>query len=170
MGFGDWQNYTPYYNTIDNFMGNDRRLRLRNGKEITSLEKWYFYKEYIVCVVSQGYKDPKLRFLVINEVSSKIHEFETEKEWNTFLEDNRLVPLVWTRWHSGDWVAYDDLLFLTIFLFFISIPLGVLYVLMAIKAFRREDFDPRKPFTLITIAIPMLLFQMYLFDIFPQSI
>jgi len=166
VGMGDWQCITPGNNTIDNYSGDGISLFLSNGKNYKKLEKlqrWYFYKGYIVGIQANSY-------FIANEKTLRVDSFNSKKQWIEFRIQQKIDPKLWPRWYTTQWTYYEDLGFYLFTWFFISIPLALVFATLIFVAIRFEKLRIRRPATLLvyfTIAIALII---YLFERFPQSV
>jgi hypothetical protein len=165
VGLGDWQCKTPGGNTIDNYSGNGKTLFLSNtndSRKIQNLEKWYFYKGFVIGKQKNGY-------FIANEKTLKVDTFANEKAWQAVIEKYDINPL-WTRWYTTNWVFYEDITYYAVIFFPVTIIVALLFVLFLYRAIRYEKLNIRKPITLILLIAVSLVTITYLMERFPQSI
>jgi len=167
LGLADWRDTTPGGNTIDR--AGRTALWLTDGSEIEPLCCWYFYRNSII----GQYKDGEVSrgFFVVNEDELSVKSFESEEEWNAYLQLQNLVPKFWTRWYSYKWsTSFDDILMVLLFGFVYTIPLLILFAVIVFVAAVKEKFSLRKGNTRI-IVLSMTLYSVYvLLGKFPQSV
>ena len=166
IGLGDWQSITPGNNTIDNYSGDGITLFLSNGKEykkLEKLEKWYFFKGFVIGIRSGSY-------FIANEKTLQIDSFDNSKQWLDYRVQNKIVPKLWTRWYITKWDYYKDFGFYLLIWFFISGPLILLFFVFVYLSIRYEKVSPKKPFTLIVFLIIVVTTTTYVLELFPQSI
>jgi len=184
IGLADWQNETPYGNHIDNFNGSGYTLHLKVAYDkdmqlaynarpqnktymLESLKKWYFYNETIVGRLVT----PNKNYFVVNEISGNVMLFDTEKQWQDYLEKNDLIPILWRRWYDGSWIFFgDDFLFFMAIGFIVTVPLFIGYLRLLYNSIVREHFNLKKPLTQLVLLITIPIFIFWLFDLSPQSI
>ena len=102
VGLADWQCKTSYGNTFDNYSGGGITLFVHseNGvTEIKGLQKWYFYKGFII---GENNESNKLSYFFVNEKNKKVYNFENKQEAIKFKTNNKLIPFLWTRWFNDD--------------------------------------------------------------------
>ncbi len=189
--YGNWYAKTPFNNTLNNeydviFYSNDN-----SGKELKNLEKWYFYKSFIVGSYFIGekikyrFKDSQRRYFVINEKDDKIDVFGTENQWIKYRNDNNINPAFITNWHDSDWQFFSNetminfgiisiLLLILIsaisVLYFTIAGIFVLYKKLSNKIkFSEYSFLFKKPVISLCILGILVLIR-FLLDMFPQSI
>jgi len=168
FGLNDWCCTTPNGNTICSTPTNTLDL---GGQEISMLDKWYFYRN---CIIG-GYGGSAgggdyVGYFVADEVSYKIYKFDDKKDWENYIEKEKLKPSIWTRWYYRDWTFYDDGVFMfLLFGFFISFPLISLYIFLIYKAIVKEQFSLKKPYSRFVTLIAVLIFISWILDKFPQS-
>ncbi|WP_375562051.1 hypothetical protein ACE193_05755 [Bernardetia sp. OM2101] len=178
IGLADETYYTPYGNEIDNWTGNT--LRADGKEQLTGLDTWYFYKGFIIgkCSCSPSFND-RIRaeidlgnYFVFNETTYESHFFETELEWDIFLEQNNLKPIFWTRWHDGGDMGniLFFIAFLLIFYFFVSIPLLIWFFVSFYKSIKKEGFKFSNPYFISMICLSSVIFLMWILEQFPSSI
>ncbi len=161
---GDWSATTPNGNEINNFT--DHTLYLKNETQLNRLDTWYFYKDCIL-----GELKDNLGYFVVNEYTFKVDTFKTESDFQAFVTKNNLEPKIWKRYYKGNWIFFGDELLFCLFLgFYISIPLMLFYLFMLYKSIVIERFNFKKPYTLISFLILILIIICWLLERFPQSI
>ena len=162
IGLADWSRITPGHNEINNFYGGSA-IYFSKGTELDSLERWYFYKGHIVGeLTGKG-------FFVANELTSEVVRFSDKSSWKNYIESANLEPKVWTRWYDTDWNFFQALPYLLWLPFFGIIPLIWIYAIILIRAIKRERFNLKKPYTIMTISIPLLVVLLNVANNFPQS-
>ncbi|WP_338815447.1 hypothetical protein V9L05_22850 (plasmid) [Bernardetia sp. Wsw4-3y2] len=179
VGLADETYYTPYGNEIDNWTGNTLKV---NGKEqLTGLKEWHFYKGFIIgkcsCYPPFNNREKAERqqlgsYFVFNEKNNQSHFFETELEWDIFLEQNNLKPILWTRWHDGGDMGniLFFIAFLLIFYFFVSIPLLICFFIGFYKNVKKEGFKFSSPYFIGITCLLSLIFLTWILEQFPNSI
>jgi amino acid transporter len=161
FGLGDWSHETPGANLIMD-PGDGNYLRLKNGTEIHDLKLWYFYKDYIIATTYDDY-------IIVDERTGQVNRFATEYGWNDYIGQHNLKPFIWTRWYSENWVDYDILIIWLIFLFYISIPIIILFLWILYQSMRYEYFNIQKPYTKIVLIVVLTLGTVVILDFYPQS-
>jgi hypothetical protein len=164
IGLGDWARKTPNDNEINNFYGNGLTLRLKNGKQVQELSRWYFYKENIVGQLHDG------TYFVANENTGQVDSFQRIADFDHFIEAHKYEPTFWKRWHTADWAPLNDILFIALLAFPISIILVILFCIICYAAIIVEKLNYRRPFTLILISILLISLLNIALERFPQSI
>src|SRR4030095_14653700 len=139
-------------NTINNFAG--RSLYMRDGQQLDGLKRWYFYRGHIVGELEQGQG-----WFVVNEGTSEMIWQTDREKWQAIVEARGLVPGIWTRWWDSDPAMLTNglFLFLLVTAWFVAIPILLLVLLVLTRAWRRERFNWRKPYTLCAMAIGLLV-------------
>jgi hypothetical protein len=138
VGLGDWQYKTSYGNTFDNYSGDGITLfvHLENGvTEIKGLQKWYFYKGFIIGEHMD--ESSRLEYFFMNEINSKVIFFDTFEESEKFKEENGLKPFIWTRWNDEKSI---DSIFPFLINFFAFIFVFIYIIVFLIRFFKK----PRK--------------------------
>jgi len=171
-GLGDWRTQTPNGNSIESIL-NPFTLRLQNGKELYSIDKWYFYKNHIVGIIESNKvrtEKSQKTYFVVNEKSYAIEKFNKKSKWETHLTEHNLNPKLYTRWYSDNWDYISDLSLLLIFTWPLLIPI-LLFLLFLYQRFI-HDFGMTKISSLIRIFICPVIFisVFFLLGTFPQSI
>jgi hypothetical protein len=162
-GFGDWQVETPYKNTIDNYSGNGKTLRIK-GNYLDSLDRWYFYNTHVV-----GKREKGKGYFIADEVSRNMQCFDSEADWGKTIDEKDLAPWLITRWHEGGEEYIFGLIFLFVFGgFIIMIPLILAY-LYAVYLAIRSGFKLNDPYTIVTLGMPLWIVIPWLLEVFPQS-
>lgn len=115
FGLTDWSEKTPHGNSITNVYGG-KSLWMPVDSHIFDLSEWYFYDYHIVGKTTWG------GYFVVNELNHNVYMFGTANEWKRFIDEKDLEPLVWTRWHSGDWTFFDMRSF-GLLMFYLGLPL-----------------------------------------------
>ena len=110
------------------------------------ISEWYLYKSHIVG------KCGKWKCFVADEKKGQVIEFVDKTEWNNYIIDNELRPLIFTNWQTGGFCGLCILGFLSFFGFPISIPIYLFFGYAIFKAVRQK-FSKNCPFT-----IPALFF------------
>lgn len=162
IGLSDWVCKTPYGNEIQNNGG--IFLYLKDGRTIEGLNRWYFYKGYII-----GKKDSSEYYFAVNEKTAAIFTFPSEQEWDRFIETRNLRPSFWRRWYEKDWEYFDDILFISLVFFYVSVPLLILFFWIVYKSIKREKMSFKKPFTIALAIIVSFILANFLLEQFPQS-
>lgn len=163
FGTGDWQQTTPEGNIMGDPGSGTSLTLVKTRKELSEIRTWYFYKRYIIGNTAKY-------FFIANEMNGDVLLFKNRSDWDSFIHDNALKPVVWTRWYSDNWVDRDNLFALFIFFFFISIPLLLLFLFAFYKAIKDEHLKITKPYTVFVLLTILVMGGIILLDIFPQSI
>ncbi len=174
FGLSDWECNTPGGNRIGDY-GSGIILSFMTSYqeeyEGKSIIRWYFYKGHIIGETTENGKTVSGFFVMNDEATADFKEFKSRKSWDNYLIKKALKPKIWTRWYAGNWVFFGEEFFVFSFiLFFISIPLSVLFLSWCYKAIWKERLNIRKPYTLIVSIISGLVILTILFERFPQSI
>jgi len=175
IGLSDWSDKTPYGNEINNFMGS-KILYLKNGQEIENVSQWYFYKEHIIGKTnSNDYNHSESTphvesFFIVNDKSLSIKIFHLKSEWDTFITNNKLKPKFWTRWHYGKWNTMEDLVFILILGFIITIPLMILLGRSIYLSITKEKFNYKMRHTRVSILSTISCLIIVLLNSVPYSI
>ena len=165
VGFAEWESVTPGGNKINNFGDSGFAINLKNGENLECLVKWFFYKNNIV-----GQRSGTPGYFVVNEKTFKIVLFQTEAEWSSYLSKENLNPHL-TFWYHTDWKYFGtQFWFAALALFFITIPLILLFCWVLYKAIAKEKFRLNKPYTIIVIVTVSYFLIHTVGDLFPQSI
>jgi hypothetical protein len=169
IGLSDWTANTPGGNNINNFSG--MALYLKNGQKVQGVSEWYFYKSFIIG--KQSNWSPygnTVGYFIVNEVTNKIDTFTNASSWTKAIEQNKLQPMLWTRWFTHDWTSFNGRLGYVFLLgFHIVIPSIILFCIVLYRAFLKEGFNRRKPYTIISLVVFGLIFMVWLSGAFPQS-
>ena len=164
FGIGDWQETTPGGNSMDD-PGDGTHLYLtKSNKRLYRIEKWYFYKGYIVAELDSS-------FLVVNESTETVNRLSSKEKWQAHLEQNHLQPFLWTRWYTDNWMdlGSEMVLIWLIFGFFITIPLCLGFLFLCYRAIWVERFRLDQPSTFIVILVSLVVGITVLLDYFPSS-
>lgn len=164
IGLGDWACRTPNGSKINNYTGAGLSLRLKNGQQIQELSSWYFYRDNII-----GKLDNKTYFIA-NETTGKIYNFQTNAEFNYFIQTHKYKPILWTRWYNARWSFLDDILFISFLFFPITILATILFCTICYKSILSERLNYRKPFTIALFIILAIVLTSTVSQQFPQSI
>ncbi|MCB9261075.1 MAG: hypothetical protein H6607_01700 [Flavobacteriales bacterium] len=169
IGVTDWAAKTPWGNEINNF--SNTTLYLRNGVELTGLAEWYFYKNHIVGRLgNKNHYGDTTGYFVVNEITNSIDTFQTKRDWEVLVTQTKLKPRYWTRWHNKSWkVLNGRVLFALYYSFPTFIFVLVLLIFFIRKAWVKEKFQWKKPFTAMLLIMLIGLLSMLLLGSFPQS-
>ncbi|MDX1447298.1 hypothetical protein, partial [Lishizhenia sp.] len=167
MGFSDWEQETPYGNKINNFT-EGCTLYLRGKTFVEHIKNWYFYKGHTIGEITQT--DQPKGYFAADEINNVVIYFDDENDWKNYIEKEDLSPKLVTRWHKGDWKVFDTILLLSLFYFFFTIPLLILFVVAVVRAIRKEKFKLSEPYTLSVLFIVGFIVLRLVLDAFPQSI
>lgn len=166
-GFAYFREETPNGNILE-CSGNSRDVvfTFSHGGGYYSMTNFYFYKN---CVI--GKKESN--FYVINEETHGVREFNNESHFKEYLKDEKLKPLIWTRWFNYNYDASVNALFWWIaFFIFAPLPL-VLPVLLIFSVisliFGKSTRYKRTRIIYISLVglsfVVTLLMQSYLYSI-----
>ncbi len=162
FGFADWQHKTPGGNIMRNY-GSGIYLELyKTNVEIENIDEWYFYRNFIVGKTSNEY-------FIIKETNCEIFKFKDKGDWDNLLELNKLKPIMWTRWYSGNWIDLDNIIIWSFFLFFISIPLIIFFVFALYKSIFKEKLRIKKTYTILVLVTILVSVIGIVIDYNPQS-
>lgn len=167
QGFSDWTSRTPKGNEINNFNG--KSLIFKDGKTLEGLWEWYFYKDHIVGILADSFADEiKFSYYIVNEKTEIIQKFNSEKEWNSAVERQKLKPKFWKRWYQGDWKFFDDSsIGMVLFAFILLVPLYLL--LLFFEKFVIKKNSKFSNLAIVLTADLLIIFLIWLSDNFPQS-
>ncbi|MBL0035943.1 MAG: hypothetical protein IPP26_09280 [Flavobacteriales bacterium] len=143
----------PGNNYIDNFRSVS--LYLKDGQQLDDLERWYFYKG---CVIGE-LSDSKGWF-VVEEAKSEVIWHTDRLKWEALLKERDLIPSLWTRWFDGDPAMLTSGMFWFLWIvtsWYAAIPILLLVVMVFRRAWKREHFNWRRPYTMGTIAIGLFV-------------
>ena len=118
FGWGDWQHTTPGSNLMSDG-GSGTTFYFEEGSDEVNITRWYFYKNH---VVAEGWGE----FLIIDEGSHELMRFTDKQKWEAAIDQQALSPHIWTRWFSGNWKFYDDLI---IFFLVFVVPAFFIFLL-----------------------------------------
>lgn len=169
-GYMDWSEYTSNQTYFDD----GRSITLANGDKynVDASLRWYFYKNHIIGEGKIMSKDKSMmaEYFVIDEINSELIGFEDKATYETYLKENKLTPLIWTRWHKTDWNVFWGIILSAIVLFPISLGLisWNLYILW--KAVKLDKFSLKSKWTRRSLVLPILLLIFRIMSEFPQSI
>ena len=132
---------TSFGNTIS-YLDSYYSINLKDGQQLDFLKKWYFYKNNIIGELEYSYTNAG-NYFVLNEEKNLIIKFNSKIEWNKYIESENLKPFIYTRWFNGfpnDF--FDDSFFLmSIYLFFLSIPLSLGFFYLVYKSILYEKLN-----------------------------
>ncbi len=79
LGFGRWNNETPGGNHIlhDHWSGITSFYMFKDEQRIDSLDKWYFFKNFVIGEFSNSSK-----YFIVNEATSQIIIFQNKEGWS----------------------------------------------------------------------------------------
>jgi hypothetical protein len=146
IGLGDWERDTPFGNKMYDAGSGTNFVFKSNGQEIKGINKWYFYRGHTIGEYGRA------SYFTANEQNSTLKTFDTQQEWENEIIKLNLKPF-WARWYQDDWYFLDDLLLIMVFTLYISIPLLIAYIVVAVKAIGRDHLNLRKPYTLIFLGV-----------------
>lgn len=155
IAWTDWGAQTPGGHTISDNWG-PKALIVKDSFILSDLEEWYFYRNHVIGKFSSGY-------FIYNEGNSTLNIFNSVGDWKNQLHQNKLDPVLWTRWYSGDWdsISINDI-------FFVIILLTAFGLLLAIKNIK-DYFNIRHPRILFICAIVLVIIVLKLKLSFPGS-
>ena len=171
IGLADWQIETPGGNRINNF--SDRSLYLKDGQQLDRLERWYFYQ---CCIIGTQLGEPRLehtsdgdrysfdertrRWFIVDECTEEVLIYSDSIDWHRALEEKSLRPRLFTRWLVCDPAVMTHGLFWVLLFakwWFIAIPVLWLLLVITRRAWKRERFNWRRPYTIGVIAISVFV-------------
>ncbi|MBI1228153.1 MAG: hypothetical protein GC192_23165 [Bacteroidetes bacterium] len=151
---------------IGNCFGPEWSFTTKNGSRIEEpgyigvkgsihcISDWFSYKGHIIGHCSNS------RYFVTNELTGEVVEFDDEAKCNTYLKNHKLMPVLFTNWHSVGFSSLEILFFLSLLLFPISIPLYLYFCYVVIKAIINK-FSFESPYSLWAIFI-LIIFGLVL--------
>jgi hypothetical protein len=172
--FSEWWHKTPGNNEMSNQSFNDihRNLFACKGSGwplLQYIEKWYFYKGFVIGTIEPNQPN---QFFIINEQACTLDTFNSDVEFDQYLIQKRLKPILWTRWYNSNWGfifvgrgygGYWD------FLFFrgtwLLLPLLVLAVFWIFKYASKRNL--KWIFSLVYIILMLIRITL---DIIPVSV
>lgn len=102
--WAQWHHKTPGGNMISYLNSNDKHSNFficsDADFEVPSLQKWYFYKGYIIGSFED---EPRVKYFIINEADCSIELFTNIARFENIITTNHLNPLIWKRWHNDNW-------------------------------------------------------------------
>ncbi|GAA0565363.1 hypothetical protein GCM10009415_55090 [Chitinophaga japonensis] len=137
------------------------------AKEIRpSFERFYFYKGYVIGESAGN------TFYVVDEKGGRIQKFSDGAAFESYLKENTLTPLLWTRWYDRfyDEANFRGLLLLALVMFPLTGLLLVLYLysLYSLLLGRHKSYAVVKRVYAGGVSVFILLAA--LMQVFPQSI
>ncbi len=165
IGIADWRISTPGDNYIDNF--SSVSLYLKDGQQLDDLERWYFYRGCVVGELSDG-----KGWFVVDEAKSEIVWQTDKSKWEALLQERGLVPSVWTRWIDSDPAVLTSGMFWMLWIvtsWYIAIPILLAVVILFRRAWKRERFNWRKPYTIGAMVIGLFVLWRIFIENFLQS-
>ena len=182
-GYWHWWKDTPGDNQIIHDLKRNgiEIICLENGgiSIITHLNKWYFYKGYIVGEFQKnketiGDNQNRGYFFIFNERSCEIKVFDSKASFNKIKKELNLIPFFWTRWYKDEWSFFmNSGNFERFFLrFFVILPftfIVIVWFLIHVYINRRK-LNFKRPQTLILSIITFCITFRFLLEIFPSSI
>jgi hypothetical protein len=165
QGLGDYSSKTPHNNEIRD-SGNGANLYVNQNVVLESIQKWYFYKKTII---GEGYKS-KFYFVFFEE-SKKIHVFENKNQWVSFLKQENLEPIFWTRWYSDDWTLsfFKLIVIWHMFLWWLLVPFELLICFLLIRDLFKKEFFYSRIWVILLISIITIFITNELLCVFPDS-
>lgn len=165
IGIADWRILTPGGNHIDNF--SSVSLYLKDGQQLDDLKRWYFYDGSVIGELADG-----KGWFVVDEARSEIIWHTDKAKWEVLLKERELVPAIWTRWLDRDPAMLTSGMFLFLWLFtgwYVVIPIMLVVIMVFLRAWKREHFNWRKPYTIGAIAIGLFVLSRIFFENYLRS-
>lgn len=170
-GLSAFEEKTPYNNTLS-YDGSgshwayfDFTSRPNLATKLVYFKEFYFYKGHII-----GKADSL--FFVVNEAEPEMAEFKNKAQFEKYLREHSLKPLVWTRWYDFkyDLANFKDWPFhlIAAWPFVLALLALLVYSLATLKNNKHKMLYSAK-IAYMVLCIGFVLF-VYLFQIFPQSI
>lgn len=183
IGLADWQIETPGGNRINNFI--ERSLYLEGGGQIDGLKRWYFFRGHIVGEqLGEPYIEHTSRgdrysfdagtrnWFIVDERSAGIATYRDSLEWQRELEQQVLVPRLYTRWLDGDPTVLTNGMFWILWFassWYTAIPILLLVIMVFRRAWKREHFNWRRPYTIGAMVIGLFVLSRVFFENYLQS-
>jgi len=165
---GGWSNYTPNNNIITErqqliifSFSNNNFSYSHPSKKLKELQRWYFYKGFIIGEYDEG-------FFIIDEKKEEIKLFKYQDRWENYIKNNGLRPHRWTRWFNTGWNLLSDF-WVLFFLAPIVFVLLIFYIRLIYISIKKERFNLSKPYSMLTIISFLSLVIFVLLDIYPDS-
>jgi hypothetical protein len=167
FGLGDaWGQETPGGNLMgEHYSGNGIYLTIpKTGEELFGVERWYFYDNFIVGELEDA-------LFIIDERTGEKLIFKDRSKWIKEIQSRKLEPVLWTRWHTGDWVISPILLFLLLYWFvmlmLLILPFALFFMFILVnERFRLPRFFKIFAFSIVTLIGIILLLYYYPFALF----
>ncbi len=178
--YGSWWQQTPGGNTMAREKSNSGYIigiecnnvtvySDQNGHIITGLKKWFFYKNHIVGFLQKSGQE---NYFIFSEVDCRIDLFDSQDLFYKELKSNKLMPFIWTRWHTKNYgLIITDSKNIGDHLFFVIIqmPLLIVFLLYFIIVLVKTKFNINRRLNKFNIVIIGCLFFRILLDLFPNS-
>lgn len=177
--FGSWWQKTKNGNEICNEKGSsgyfisikckDFRKSIESGYVISDIDKWYFYKNYIV---GESIKIERQVFFIFNEITCEHQVFQKREEFDKRINEIGLRPMIWTRWYKENWGYiitsgnFGDQLYFT----FVIVPILFIVGLVTLIGLMRTGLDLKHKFNKAALIIVSMILVRILLDLFPGSI
>ncbi len=166
-GFAAFSEKTPRGNSLE-YSGSDSYevvFSYAQGGGYYPMKRFYFYKEFLIGESETG-------FYVINEVTNSIREFSEKTEFTQYLKEQKLKPLIFTRWFNYCYDESVNALFLWPILFiFVPIPLVLpsllLYSVISLIFWKKPRFKKSKIVFISLVALSFVVtfaMQSYLYS------
>jgi hypothetical protein len=162
QGFGDWDRNTPYGSRMYDPGSGTKLVFGPDHREIDGVGRWYFYRG---CTIGTYGK----QYFIADERNARFESFDSEQTWENALTLRQLKP-TWTRWYEDDWCFFDNLAWLMLLGFYVTIPLLAVFGVVAFRAIVREHLHPGKPYTLVLMGVTLLVTIQYVLDKNPVSL
>lgn len=169
VGIADWGNTTPGGNLVHNYQG-DIGLELNDGRYMPGLDKWYFYKGNMVGVFYDSI------LLVIDEQKLSVDTLYTgtdrsPEEVIALSGRADIRPRLFTRWYETEWDGSFIMLYplLLIFVFYVTIPVTILFGWLWYKAIKQR-MNMRRHIPVIVVLVTVYLLVDFLLGKFPGSV
>ncbi len=158
QGMGDWTEVTRLGTRMEN-----GHIYLKKGTQLDHVNQWYFYKDHIIGKANE--------YFIINEWSNVLQLFQKEEDWQAAIDQQHLRPKLWTRWYMYEWHFFsDNLLFALILAFPLTLTLLGLFLWNLYRVIWKENFNIRKPSTIVLVLILFLMSIRYVLDCYPASL
>lgn len=163
MGISDWHYETSNGSTISD-PGSGIYLWNHNT-ELSSLRKWYFYKNHIIGEYEHLTNNKYVTgYFILNELNGNLKTYDDTNLFENDLKNQQLTPQFWTRWYS-DHYEVIQLIYILLWVFWmfyapIAITVILFICLSIFIAFRTKNKTVKAIFIIIPsiIVVPLLLF------------
>ena len=162
-GMSSWSETTPHGHEMRHDGSSSGIIELYMPSNAVFFKHFYFYKNHIIAYDNNT-------FYIINEKTETVQEFINRNEWKEQIKKQKLKPL-WKREYDADYstalFGRGYLIFLFLLPFPLLLPLLWLICLISLLFRTRWMIGFRYHFSW---SYPVVVFIVWLFEIFPQSI